>query len=170
MGLWAGGAACKSQPPPEAPVGLSGDTRQALTPLLAAKPFSFDSLDERPVSSSAFVGRPAVIAFVSTGDIVSQAQVSFLVPMANRDGDRVHYAAVALHPRKEIVLVESWRSTLGVGFPVALADGAATGPGGPFGDIPAVPTVVILDAQGRIAWKHTGLAKNDEIRAQLSRL
>ena len=163
-------AACASAPSPNAPVGLSGDASQASESLLKSRPFSFDSLDERPVSSSAFAGKPAVIAFVSTGDIVSQAQMGFLVPMSKKDGARIQYAAVALHPRKESVLVESWRSMLGVEFPVALADSTVTGSGGPFGEIPAVPTIVILDAQGRIVWKHTGLAKSDELRARMRKL
>ncbi len=89
-------------------------------------------------------GKPTVICFVTTGDIVGQAQVSYLVHMAHNDGDRVNYAMVALHPRKEVVLVETYKDTLGVAFPVALAGPEATNETGPFGDIPAVPTTVIL--------------------------
>ena len=32
---------------------------------------------------------------------------------------------------------------------------------------PAVPTVVVLDRFGKLVWKHTGLAKADEIRAHV---
>ena len=41
---------------------------------------------------------------------------------------------------------------------------------GPFGEIPAVPTVVVLDRFGKLVWKHTGLAKADEIRAHVRNL
>jgi hypothetical protein len=112
-------------------------------------------------------GKPTVIVFVTTGDIVGQAQVSYLVHMAKNDGDRVNYAMVALHPRKEIILVDTYKQTLGVDFPVALADPAATTAQGPFGEIPAVPTIIILDRFGRIVWKHTGLAKNEELRGHM---
>lgn len=149
------------------PVGISTKSGAPLPPPDKAVVFVFDSIDERPVSSDAMRGKPTVLAFVTTGDIVGQAQVSYLVGMAKNDADRVNYAVVALHPRKEIVLVDAYRKTLGVEFPVALGDSGAMNAAGPFGEIPAVPTVVILDRQGRIVWKHTGLAKNDELRGHM---
>jgi hypothetical protein len=152
------------------PVGVSAKGGPALPSSEKAIVFEFDPLDERAVSSDATRGKPTIIVFVTTGDIVGQAQVSYLVHMAKNDGERTNYALIAVHPRKEIVLVEAYRKTLGVEFPVALADTAATGPAGPFGEIPAVPTVIILDRQGRIVWKHTGLAKSDELRGHLRAL
>jgi hypothetical protein len=146
------------------PVSVSTKADELPPPSGKAAVYEFDSLDERPVSSEAMRGKPTIIVFVSTGDIVGQAQVSYLVHMAKADGDRVNYAMVALHPRKEIVLVEAYSRTLGVEFPVALGDSSATHATGPFGEIPAVPTLVLLDRGGRLVWKHTGLVKHDEIR------
>jgi hypothetical protein len=156
--------ACAKQPE-MAPVGMS-DKPGATLP---DKPvtYAFDALDDRPVSSTAMRGKPTVIAFITTGDIIGQAQVDFLVAMDRNDGKKVNYALVALHPRKEIVLVEAYIGTLKVEFPVALGDPSVMTPAGPFGEIPAVPTVVILDRDGKIVWKHTGLAKSDEIRGHM---
>jgi hypothetical protein len=149
------------------PVGVSAKGDTTLPPIDKATTYAFDSIDERAVTSDTMRGKPTVIAFITTGDIVGQAQVSYLVHMAKNDGDRVNYVVVALHPRKEIVLVETYKHTLGVDFPVALADASATGANGPFGEIPAVPTVVVLDRMSRIRWKHTGLAKHEEIRGHM---
>jgi hypothetical protein len=132
--------------------------------------YAFDTLDERPVSASAHRGKATVLAFVTTGDIVGQAQVDYLVAMAKNDGPKVNYALVAIHPRKEIPIVEAYVSALKVEFPVALSDASVMTPAGPFGDISAVPTLVILDRDGRIVWKHTGLAKPEEIRGHMRRL
>lgn len=148
-------------------VGLSTKEGMSLAMIDKATDYSFDSLDERPVSSVAHRGKPTVLAFVTTGDIASQAEVSYLVHMAKNDGEKVNYAVIAMHPRKESVLVETYRRTLDVGFPVALCDGSMVRADGPFGEIPAVPTVILLDRQGRIVWKHTGLAKNDELRVHM---
>jgi hypothetical protein len=126
--------------------------------------FKYDSLDERPVSSQALRGRPTVVAFVTTWDIGSQAQVDFLVAMAKNDGDKNNYALVALQERQDREIVELYRSKLGVTFPVALADRETIAGGGPFGDVHNVPTVVILDREGRIVWQKVGLAKSDELR------
>lgn len=165
-----GSAACGAKQAEGPAVGVSTKSGPALPTSDKSIAYAFDPLDERPVSSEAFAGKPSLIVFVSTGDIVGQAQVSYLVHMAKNDGDRVNYAVVALHPRKEIVLVDAYRKTLGVEFPVALGDPGMSSAAGPFGEVPAVPTTVILDRQSRIVWKHTGLAKSDELRAHLKAL
>lgn len=152
----------------EAPVGASDKPGERLP----EKPvtYAFDTLDERPVSSSAFQGKPTVLAFVTTGDIVGQAQVDYLVAMAKNDSAKVNYALVALHPRKELPIVAAYAYSLKVEFPVALSDASVMTAAGPFGEISAVPTVIILDREGRIVWKHTGLAKSDELRGHMRRL
>ncbi len=160
-------AACGPKQADGPPVGVSAKGGAVLPASGKETLYVFDAVDERAVSSEVHRGKPTIIAFVTTGDIVGQAQVSYLVHMAKNDSDRVNYALVALHPRKEIVLVDSYRRTLGVEFPVALADSGATTAAGPFGEIPAVPTIVVLDRNGHLVWKHTGLAKHEEIRGHM---
>ena len=129
--------------------------------------FEFDSLDNRPVNAASTRGAPTIIAFAATWDLMSQAQVDFLVKMAKHDGAAVHYALVALQESKDRELVEVYSQKLGVEFPVALADAATIAGGGPFGDVHNVPTVVVLDREGRIVWLHPGVAKSGEIRAAM---
>ncbi len=129
--------------------------------------FRYDSLDARPVASDAARGRPAVLAFITTGDIVSQAQVSFLVPMSRHDGDSVYYALIALQDPSTRELVEAYRDAMKVKFPVGMADEATIAGGGPLGDVHSVPTVVILDRGGHVVFRRTGLCKSDELRAHL---
>ena len=133
--------------------------------------FSFDSIDARPVSGDAFRGKVSVIAFITTGDMWnSQAQVNFLIAMAKNDGDKVNYALVALQDGTSRELVEAYRDALKVTFPVALGDTATTAGGGPFGDVHMVPSVVVLNGEGRIAWRKTGLAKSAELREHMKGL
>jgi hypothetical protein len=133
--------------------------------------FAFDSLDERPVSAEATRGKPTVITFVTTGSLPAQAEVDFLVVMAKRDGDRVNYAVVALEARENRELVELYRKSLGIPFPVAMADGQTLGGAGPFGDVSAVPVTVMLDRVGRPVWRVDGrVAKSEEIRAAMKGL
>ncbi len=129
--------------------------------------FEFDSIDNRPVNAASTRGAPTVLAFTTTWDLMSQAQVDFMVKMAKHDGDSVHYALVALQESKDRELVEVYAQKLGVEFPVALADAATIAGGGPFGDVHNVPTVVVLDADGRMVWLHPGVAKSSEIRAAM---
>ncbi len=150
-----------------APIGSSTRPENVTGPV----DFAFDSLDDRPVSSAATRGKPAVVAFVTTWDLSSQAQVDFLVAMAKNDGQGdktdVQYLLVMLQEKKDRELVEVYRDKLGVTFPVALAGTDVIAGGGPFGDVHAIPTTVILDRQGRMVWRHVGLAKPEEIRAGL---
>jgi hypothetical protein len=130
--------------------------------------FAFDSLDERPITAESTRGRPTVIAFVTTGSLPAQAEVNFLVAMAKHDADRVNYAVVALEPRENRELVEIYRKSLSVTFPVAMADAKTLAGEGAFGDLTAVPATVILDRAGRIVWRVAGrVAKSDELRDAL---
>lgn len=153
---------CGDGKPAEPPPGVSAvpDNRAPIH-------FEFDSLDERPVSSDATLGEPTVLAFVTTWDLMSQAQVDFLVKMNQNDEGRVHYAVVALQEPKDRELVEEYVKSLGVQFPSALADPQTIAGGGPFGDVHNVPTIVVLDRRGRLVWLHPGLARANEIRAAM---
>jgi hypothetical protein len=132
--------------------------------------FKFDSLDEREVSTATVIGKPTVMAFVTTWDLSSQAQIDYLVPMAKRDGAQVNYVMVALQERQERELVEVYAHHLGVTFPAALAGEELIGGGGSFGALKAVPTTVILDRTARMVWRHVGIARPEEIRDGLSGL
>lgn len=149
----------------EATKEAPGASRVAVRPPIE---FAFDSLDDRAVSSEATRGAPAVMTFVTTGSLSAQAQVGFLVAMSKHDAERVHYAVIALEARENRELVELYRKSIGVPFPVAMADARTLEGAGAFGDMSAVPVTVVLDRAGRIAWRADGrVAKSDEIRAAM---
>jgi len=155
--------------------GGSGDSKRQETPAGVSVPpssapvtFSFDSLDDRPVSSEVSRGKPAVLAFVTTGSLPAQAQADFMVTMSANDGDRVFYAVVSLDPRENRELVEIYRKSLGIKFPVAMADEATRAGTGPFGDVTTVPVTILLDRLGRVVWRVEGrVAKSDELRGAM---
>jgi hypothetical protein len=151
-------------------------TRTASTPpgvstVVSSSPaveFSFDSLDDRVVSSGSTRGKPTVIAFVTTDSLMAQAQVDFLVAMAKNDGERVNYAVVALEGRENRELVELYRKALSIPFPVAMADADTLAGAGAFHDVSAVPVTVLVDRAGRVAWRAEGrVAKSDELRVAM---
>ena len=157
--------ACGPKVPSAEPVGRSHEGPGAAPE--GAVQFVYDSLDALPVSSAATRGKPTVLAFVTTYDLGSQAQVNYLVAMAKHDAAQTNYALVALEKREERELVEVYKTNLGVTFPVALADEPTIAGGGPFGDVHKIPTIVVLDREGRVVWKKTGMARSDEIRAAM---
>lgn len=163
IALLAGvGAGCGGQKhEADAPLGLS------TVPPRPVAAFSFESLDARPVSSAAFAGKPLVVAFITTWDMLSQAQVRFMVEMDKHDQGKVGYAAVCLQEAKDRELIEVYKNTLGITFPMAIAERATLANGGPFADVQTVPTVVLLDGSGNVRVQKVGLVKPEEIRGAL---
>jgi hypothetical protein len=165
LALAAGLACGKGGPPAAAPSGAA--------PAAIREPvdFAFDSIDDRAVDSESMRGAVTVLAFVTTANLASQAQIDFLIAMAKNDGDRVHYAAVALEAKDDREMVELYRKALSIPFPVALADARTLAGDGPFGDVRTVPAVVILDRSGRVAWRTDGrVTKSAELRAAMHNL
>ena len=149
--------ACVKEPAKvEAPEGAS-PAEGAFEPSEVPVTFAFDSLDERPVSSDAARGRPAVLVFIQTGSVWAQAQVNFVLSLSRAAGDAVAYYLVALEPRDSRELVETYARVLGVTFPTALADESTMLGAGPFGML-KVPAVAVLDRAGRnsVARRRTG--------------
>jgi len=128
--------------------------------------FEFDSLDQRPVSSAAMRGKPSVLTFVTTFDPISQMQVSYLVAVAATMPD-VNFAVVALQEASQREIVELYRDAMKIPFPVALGDTATIAGGGTLGDVHAVPTTIVLGRDGKVAWRHAGGVRPDELREHL---
>ena len=155
--------ACKPSGAEEPAPGISEGT-----PTLGKNvSFTFDSLDARPVSSEAARGRVAVLAFVATWDLSSQAEVNYLVAMAKHDESSVYYALIALDDPKNRELVEAYEKTLAVTFPVAMADAETIAGRGPIPGVNQLPTVVVLDRAGKVVFQRSGLSKPEEIRPHM---
>jgi hypothetical protein len=117
--------------------------------------------------SDALRGRPTFVAFLATYDLASQAEARFLGGVLRRHQGRVHVVAVVLEPLANLPLVLAFRDSLRLAYPVAIGDAALIAGEGPFGDVHAVPSTVLLDSAGRLVWRHTGLAKEDELEQAL---
>jgi hypothetical protein len=156
--------ACTTAHPSKEPVGPT--TAQRSDPLV----FQYEDVQKGALDSSALRGRPSVIIFITTYDIASQAQARFLTMLERRNRTKIRVAAIMLEPPDNRPLVLGFRDALHLDYPVAMGDHELTAGRGPFGDIRAVPTTIVLDEQGRIAWRNVGLAKDTDIEAALGGL
>jgi hypothetical protein len=118
--------------------------------------FTFEAIDGRPFSADAFKNRITVIGFLTTYDVHSQAEARFLALLERHHTPRLNVAALMLEAQENRPLVEAFVASLGLGYPVALADAATIAGEGPFTGLHHVPSVVILDRAGREAWRHVG--------------
>ncbi len=129
--------------------------------------YAFQSIDiMRPFTSEAMRGKPTVIVFMNIDDLNSQAQVNFLREMDKRDNGAVNYAFVAIEAPGRKQFVEWYRAGLQFTGFAAVAD-ADEVKRSPFAPIVGVPTIVVLDAEGRIVLAHEGLVQGPELRARV---
>ena len=140
----------------------SAAPRAPVTPAAAATRgpplrFAYEGLDGRPVSSDALANRVSVIGLLTTYDVHSQVEARFLVATLQRHTPRINVVALMLEAPENKPLVEAFTRSLGLPYPVALADAATIAGEGPFAGLHDVPSVVILDRQGREAFRHAGL-------------
>ena len=120
------------------------------------------------LSSASTRGRGTAILFVTTYDLASQIQAKTLNNIVRSHTPRINAGAVVLETADYAMLADAFRTTLGLAYPVAMADAATLAGDGPFGRIQVVPTTVVLDRSGREVWRKAGVAEAREIEAALA--
>jgi hypothetical protein len=119
--------------------------------------FEYTTLTGAPLSTSTLAGRISVIGFAATYDPASQAQARFLTALLRHHTPRINVALLVLEPPENQILVEVFAQSLRLPYPVALADAATIAGQGPFTGLHHVPSIIILDAEGREASRYLGL-------------
>ncbi|KYF75226.1 cytochrome C biogenesis protein [Sorangium cellulosum] len=132
--------------------------------------FSYETLDGRALSTASLAGRFSVIGFVATYDVASQAEARFLAGLFRDHTPRVNAALLVLEASENRPLVEAFVAALKLPYPVALADAPTIAGEGPFAGLHHVPSVVILDPEGREAFRHVGLITQETLEEVLRRL
>lgn len=153
-------AACSGaspSPPASAPAPLS-------PPLV----FEFGTTEGNLFSSASTRGRVTAILFVTSFDVASQVMARRLNDAFRRHTPRINAGAVALEAPNHVTLVDVFRQSLGLRYPVAMADGMTRDPDGPFGVVDRVPTLFVLDRSGRVRSRRSGVMTAEELEQLLS--
>jgi peroxiredoxin len=132
--------------------------------------FSFADLDGKEVSSSTVRGRITVVALIATYDAASQAEARFLLEVAKTHAPRINVVGVVLESPENEPLAEAFRGALDLPFPLCMADEAIIRGEGPFGGLNVIPSLLILDKEGRERYRHVGVLKKDELEDALRRV
>ena len=108
-------------------------------------------------------GRVTVLLFVTTFDIYSQAQATRLEDLFRSHEPRINAAAIVMEPPKNIELVQTFASVLGLTYSVGIADRPQLQSQGLLGAVKTVPAWIVLDAQGRVTVAGVGPATLTEL-------
>jgi hypothetical protein len=129
--------------------------------------FSFFAPDGTRFDSASTRGRVTAILLLTTYDLNSQVVARRLNEVLRSFKPRFNAGAVVLEPSKYAVFLEPFKQSLGLRYPVVLADQATLQGDGALGGGVEVPTLVVLDAQGRPLWRLSGPATEQQIRSAL---
>jgi hypothetical protein len=119
------------------------------------------------LSSNNTRGRVTALLFVTTFDLPSQVMARRLDDALRSHRPRINAGAIAVEAPNSAPLVEVFRTTLGLGYPVALTDGGPEAAGA-FGKIDRVPTLVVLDARGREVHREAGVLEPEVLERYLT--
>jgi hypothetical protein len=132
--------------------------------------FDFPAVgDDVIVNSETTRGRVTALLFITTFDLASQLLVRRLGEVVTSFSPRANAAAVVIEAPRYAELLPAYRQAMSLPFPVVMADFATQQERGPFGNIAHVPTLVVLDREGREVYRHEGALARGEIEDALRR-
>jgi hypothetical protein len=137
-------------------------------PLTPALVFNYGTTQGSLFASANTRGRVTAVLFVTTFDMASQLMARRLNDAMRTHGRRFNSGAVVLEAPSAAALAEVFRRSLGLIYPVAMSDGADRSSDGPFGAIESVPTLVILDRNGRERFRRAGVLTARELDEALT--
>ncbi len=130
--------------------------------------FAFGTTDGEELSSETTRGRVTVLVLVTTFDLASQVAAKRVDQMLHVHRPRINAGAVVLEAAKYAPLADVFRSALELSYPVALADLAALQESSTFGEVQSVPTLLVLDRDGREIARKLGNFSVAELEAWLA--
>lgn len=148
--LVTAGGACASRSHPESE---TTQTRLEAGPHVF---FAYRATDGSLVDNARLRGRFTVLLFLTTFDSASQLMARHLDTLLHTHRPRINVAAIVLESSKYSPLAQVFRDSLGLTYPVALADARTLGGASSFGHIRRVPTLVVLNPRGERVWHKEG--------------
>jgi len=120
------------------------------------------------VSSKSVAGRATALVFITTFDLASQALAQRLDDVLRSHKPRANGVGVVLEPPKYAEFAQAFADSLSLSYPIAMADQAALRGAGAFGDIRAVPVLVVIDWEAREVARFAGVPSVEQISDALA--
>jgi hypothetical protein len=159
LGVPSLGACASAQPQHAQPVARRGTPVQ----------FAYGTPQGEVLSSDTTRGRVTMLLFVTTFDLPSQLMAKRVEVVVRRHRPRANAGAIALEAPNQAPLVDVFKTSLGLSYPVALTNTTRVDEKGPFGAIDQVPVLVVLDSRGVEVARAEGIVSEDELDQALRR-
>lgn len=116
-------------------------------------PFLVADLDGNPVSTAAWKGKVVFINFWATWCPPCRAEIPVLIDLANRYKDRLQIVGVSLDD-DDPQDVKKFATHFGINYPIVMASREMVAE---YGGVPALPTLFVVNTDGKVVQKHEGL-------------
>ena len=130
--------------------------------------FAYGTTEGGEFTSDGTRGRATAVLFIASYDLASQLVAKRLDDVLHQHVPRANAGAVALETPEYAVMADTFRTSLHLGYPMAMADPPTLSGSGPFGKIASIPTLVVLDSDGREVWRKAGALSSKEIEQALA--
>ncbi|MBZ5702489.1 MAG: TlpA family protein disulfide reductase [Acidobacteriia bacterium] len=172
--LLSGLAAAQSPAPADGAPGTAAGNVAAAGPVIRfvrnpdpAPPFALKDLDGKPLALEALRGKVVLLNFWATWCKPCRAEVPDLIELQAKYAGKLQIVGLTVDD-DAIEGVQKFVQEFGINYPVAITPPELRAS---YGGIPALPTSFLLDTEGRVVQKHTGLRDpalyETEIRALL---
>jgi len=131
--------------------------------------YVFGTTQGEELSADGMHGRVTALLFVTTFDLSSQRAAKQLDQALHTHRPRINAGAIALEAPKNAPLVDVFRTSLNLSYPVAIADLQLLAQNSTLGEVHSVPTLIILDVEGREVIRQYGAFSNEELETWLTR-
>lgn len=115
--------------------------------------FLVTDLDGNAVSTAAWKGKVVFINFWATWCPPCRAEIPVLIDLANRYKDRLQIVGVSLDDDDPQV-VKKFAEHFGINYPIVMASPEIVAE---YGGVPALPTLFVINTDGKVVQKHEGL-------------
>lgn len=132
-----------------------------------APAFQVNDLAGQPVSSATFPGKVVLLSFWATWCPPCRLEIPELIDLQRRYKDKLQIIGISMDDADtpaEIKHVADVAAQLGINYPVFIANSKLVDE---YGGVPALPTTFVLNTNGRIVQKHTGLYEEGDFENEI---
>jgi hypothetical protein len=125
--------------------------------------FSFTAPDGQVFESASTRGRVTVVLLIASFDMASNLMAREGNELLHTIKPRINVGAVLVEAPQYAQLKTTFQDSLGLDYPVVMADHATLQGRGPFGELVHIPTTLILDRHGRETARILGPATREQL-------
>ncbi|HEY6466838.1 MAG TPA: TlpA disulfide reductase family protein [Candidatus Acidoferrales bacterium] len=132
-----------------------------------APAFQVNDLSGQPVSSAAFPGKVVLLSFWATWCPPCRLEIPELIDLQKRYKDKLQIIGISMDDADtpaEVKHVADVATQLGINYPVFIANSKLVDE---YGGVPALPTTFVLNTNGRVVQKHTGLYEESDFENEI---